>query len=131
MRKPTWDELTSPVRIGWEIEQLQADKLRICLQQQPNLDGVRVQTSNVSDSTSEAVASIADIDSKIADLRGVLLDNLIIILPYIDSYPYDLKAALIGRYLMGWSVRQIAEVVKIPKSTVYQMLKDHKKTEGL
>ena len=131
MRKPTWDELTSPVRIGWEIEQLQADKLRICLQQQPNLDGVRVQTSNVSDSTSEAVASIADIDSKIADLRGVLLDNLIIILPYIDSYPYVLRTVLIGRYLMGWSVRQIAEVVKIPKSTVYQMLKDHKKTEGL
>jgi DNA-directed RNA polymerase specialized sigma24 family protein len=131
MQKPTWEILTSPVRLTWEIEQLQADKQRICLQQQPNLDGVRVQTSNVSDSTSEAATSIADIDSKIADLRGVLLDNIIIIFPYIDSYPYDLKAALIGRYLMGWSVRQIAEVIKIPKSTVYQMLKDHKKTEGL
>lgn len=131
MQKPTWDILTSPVRIGWEIEQLQADKQRICLQQHPNLDGVRVQTSNVSDSTSEAATSIADIDAKIADLRGVLLDNLIILLPYIDAFPYDLKAALIGRYLYGWSVRQIAEVIKIPKSTVYQMLKDHKKTEGL
>ena len=129
--KPTWDILTSPVRIGWEIEQLQADKQRICLQQQPNLDGVRVQTSNVSDSTSEAATNISDIDAKIADLRGVLLDNLIIILPYIDSYPYVLRTVLIGRYLYGWSVRQIAEVIKIPKSTVYQMLKDHKKTEGL
>lgn len=127
----TWDILTSPVRIGWEIDQLLLERQRICLQQHPNLDGVRVQTSNVSDSTSEAATSIADIDSKIADLRGVLLDNLIIILPYIDSHPYDLKTALIGRYLYGWSVRQIAEVIKIPKSTVYQMLKDHKKTEGL
>ena len=122
----TWDILTSPVRIGWEIEQLQADKQRICLRQQPNLDGVRVQTSNVTDSTSEAATSIADIDTKIANLRGVLLDNLIILLPYIDLYPYDLKTALIGRYLYGWSVRHIAEVIKIPKSTVYQMLKDHK-----
>jgi len=127
----TWDILTSPARIGWEIEQLLTERQRICLQQQPNLDGARVQTSNISDSTSEAATSIADIDSKIADFRGVLLDNLIIILPYIDAFPYDVKTALIGRYLMGWSVRQIAEVIKIPKSTVYQMLKDHKKTEGL
>ena len=70
MQKPTWDILTSPVRIGWEIEQLQSERQQICIQQQPNCDGVRVQTSSVPDSTAEAATNIADLDSKIVDLRG-------------------------------------------------------------